>query len=66
MGYMDEKCLADPSIGWSMENDRFVAPNVGEFNFDCSTQGTNLGGYNEEAPAEGQNKSEEEEDYYFN
>ena len=65
-GIWMKKCLADPSIGWSMENDRFVAPNVGEFNFDCSTQGTNLGGYNEEAPAEGQNKSEEEEDYYFN
>ena len=65
-GIWMKKCLADPSIGWSMENDRFVAPNVGEFNFDCSTQGTNLGGYNEEAPAAGQNKSEEEEDYYFN
>ena len=65
-GIWMKKCLSDRTIGWSMENDRFTVPSTGDFNFDCSTQGVALGGYNEEAPAEGESGGETEEDYYFN
>ena len=65
-GIWMKKCLADPTIGWSMENDHFRVPADGVFNFDCTTEGRSLGGYNEEAKQGEDSKAVEEEDYYFN
>lgn len=57
-GIWMQKCLADPSIGWSMENDYFVAPSTGTFNFDCDNEGITLDGVD--------SSNLEEESYYFN
>ena len=65
-GIWMKKCLADPTIGWSMENDHFRVPADGVFNFDCTTEGRSLGGYNEESKQGEDSKAVEEEDYYFN
>ena len=65
-GIWMKKCLADPTIGWSMENDHFRVPADGVLNFDCTTEGRSLGGYNEEAKQGEDSKAVEEEDYYFN
>jgi hypothetical protein len=32
-----KKCLADPTIGWSMANDHFLAPSGGALEFNCAT-----------------------------
>ncbi len=64
-GIWMKKCLADPSIGWSMEDDHFVAPSSGIPGLDCEKDGIFLGGYNQEA-AETGNEGKQEEDYYFN
>lgn len=64
-GIWMKKCLADPAIGWSMEDDHFLAPSSGVPGFDCDRDGIFLGGYNEET-SEGGAKVKEEEDYYFN
>lgn len=64
-GIWMKKCLADPAIGWSMEDDHFLAPSSGVPGFDCARDGIFLGGYNEET-SEGGAKVKEEEDYYFN
>lgn len=64
-GIWMKKCLADPTIGWSMEDDHFLAPSSGVPGFDCDRDGIFLGGYNEET-SEGGAKVKEEEDYYFN
>ncbi len=64
-GIWMKKCLADPTIGWSMDNDHFVAPSSGVPGFDCERDGIFLGGYNDEN-AEGGDTAKEEEDYYFN
>ena len=63
-GIWMKKCLADPSIGWSMEDDHFTVPSSGMPGFDCDKDGIFLGGYNEEAAAG--DSAKEEEDYYFN
>lgn len=64
-GIWMKKCLADPSIGWSMENDSFVAPSTGIPGLDCEKDGIFLGGYNQENAA-GVDEEKQEEDYYFN
>ena len=64
-GIWMKKCLADPSIGWSMENDSFVAPSTGIPGLDCEKDGIYLGGYNQENAA-GVDEEKQEEDYYFN
>ncbi len=64
-GIWMKKCLADPSIGWSMENDSFVAPSTGIPGLDCERDGIFLGGYNQENAA-GVDEEKQEEDYYFN
>ncbi len=63
-GIWMKKCLADPSIGWSMEDDHFTVPSTGMPGFDCERDGIFLGGYNEESA--GGDSAKEEEDYYFN
>lgn len=66
-GIWMKKCLADPSIGWSMETDRFLPPSTGELTFDCETDGVFLGGYSEDYVASGtEGGASDEEDYYFN
>ncbi len=63
-GIWMKKCLADPTIGWSMEDDSFAVPAGGTLTFDCSVEGTFLGGGDSyQEPVEGQDN---EEDYYFN
>lgn len=64
-GIWMKKCLADPSIGWSMENGSFVAPSTGIPGLDCEKDGIYLGGYNQENAA-GVDEDKQEEDYYFN
>lgn len=64
-GIWMKKCLADQSIGWSMENDSFVAPSTGIPGLDCEKDGIFLGGYNQENAA-GVDEEKQEEDYYFN
>ena len=64
-GIWMKKCLADPTIGWSMENDHFRVPADGVFNFDCTVEGRSLGGYNEEEK-QGEDSGSAQEDYYFN
>ncbi len=63
-GIWMKKCLADPSLGWSMEDDHFTVPSTGMPGFDCERDGIFLGGYNEESA--GGDSAKEEEDYYFN
>lgn len=67
-GIWMKKCLADSSIGWSMDNDHFLAPTSGVEGFDCGEDGTFLGGAGDDyAGSEGNTgKHDKEEDYYFN
>lgn len=58
------KCLNDPSISWSMENDTFAAPTSGVRSLDCEGAGTFLGGYGDSTGTS--DKKSEEEEYYFN
>ncbi len=64
-GIWMQKCLADPSIGWSMEYDSFPRPVTGALSFDCDSEGTFLGGYSEDYVG-GSESSSGDEDYYFN
>jgi len=67
-GIWMKKCLADPSIGWSMENDTFQVPTGGALQFNCATDGVFLGGYGDDySGADGASGARnEEEEYYFN
>ena len=67
-GLWMQKCLADPTIGWSMEGDHFLPPSGGALQFNCATDGILLGGYGDDyVGAEGATgKRNEEEEYYFN
>ncbi len=66
-GIWMQKCLADPTIGWSMENDTFLPPAGGALTFDCESEGIFLGGASEDYVAtENTDAGTEEEDYYFN
>ena len=67
-GIWMKKCLADPSIGWSMEGDTFQVPSGGALQFNCATDGTFLGGYGDDySGADGASGARnEEEEYYFN
>ena len=67
-GLWMQKCLADPTIGWSMEDDHFIAPSVGALTFNCEKDGTFLGGNGDDYAGQDGNDSrnQEEEDYYFN
>ena len=67
-GIWMKKCLADPTIGWSMEYDHFQAPSGGAFSFDCSVEGMKLDSYNEDGVGStgSANEVQEEEGYYFN
>jgi penicillin-binding protein 1A len=67
-GLWMKKCLADPAIGWSMENDHFLAPTGGALEFNCATDGTFLGGYGDDyVGSDGATGTRnEEEEYYFN
>ena len=65
-GLWMQKCLADPTIGWS-ELDTFAPPSTGALTFDCDTEGIFLGGYSEDyVGTESVTGASEEEDYYFN
>lgn len=57
-GIWMKKCLADPSIGWSMEYDRFLEPSGGAVSLDCEGSGDFIGSRSDAA--------DEEENYYFN
>ena len=66
-GIWMKKCLADPTIGWSMDDDHFLAPTGGALQYNCATDGTFLGGYGDDyAGQDGDNARNQEEDYYFN
>ena len=67
-GIWMKKCLADPTIGWSMENDHFLPPSGGALQFNCATDGILLGGYGDDyVGSEGATGTRnEEEEYYFN
>lgn len=68
-GIWMKKCLADPTIGWSMEDDSFLPPPTGALSFDCETQGLFLGGSSSDyvgGDGTSSNVAQEEEDYYFN
>ncbi len=66
-GIWMNKCLADPTIGWSMENDHFLEPSGGSLQYNCGTDGVFLGGYgNDYVGSGGAGERNEEEDYYFN
>lgn len=66
-GIWMQKCLADPTIGWSMEYDHFKVPSSGALSFDCNTEGIFLGGYNDGSQAQKSDDTEkQEEDDYFN
>ena len=64
-GIWMKKCLADPTIGWSMADDHFMAPSAGALTFDCAADGTFLGGYGDDYDGSQKSKDDEEE-YYFN
>ncbi len=68
-GIWMKKCLADPTIGWSMESDSFTAPSGFDFDFSCEGQGISLDGYNDGGSGTEDvsgSESEDYEDYYFN
>ena len=67
-GIWMKKCLADPTIGWSMEDDHFQAPSGGALLYNCATDGSFLGGYGDDyMGGDGSGGvRDEEEDYYFN
>lgn len=67
-GIWMKKCLADPTIGWSMEEDKFTMPSSGMPSLDCSSSGIFLGGYSKDQSNSASEKGtdEEEENYYFN
>ncbi len=66
-GLWMQKCLADPTIGWSMDNDSFLPPAGGALTFDCDSEGIFLGGASADYVAtENTDAGMEEEDYYFN
>lgn len=60
------KCLADPSIGWSMETDAFLPPANGIINYNCDSEGNFLGGASQDQIVIERNGEGEEENYYFN
>ncbi len=63
-GIWMKKCLADPTIGWSLEGDSFTPPASGAISYDCDTQGVFLGGGSNDYV--GGESGTDEEDYYFN
>ena len=67
-GIWMKKCLGDPTIGWSMENDHFLAPTGGALEYNCATDGTFLGGYGDDyVGSDGATGTrDKEEEYYFN
>ena len=66
-GIWMQKCLADPTIGWSMENDHFLAPSGGGIEYNCLSDGTFLGGYGDDYTGSAATGTRnEEEEYYFN
>ena len=67
-GIWMKKCLADPTIGWSPDADHFRIPTGGALEYDCSRDGTFLGGYGDDyvGAAGATGERNEEEDYYFN
>lgn len=60
-GIWMKKCLADPTLAWSMENDHFSVPATGARSLNCDETGTFIGD-DEEGVSDGVS----EEDYYFN
>lgn len=63
-GIWMKKCLADKSIGWSMDSDHFAAPTSGVIGFDCESSGMFLGGDGSDTVQTAEET--EEEEYYFN